>query len=452
MSKEKETYYIGLNHKNANIEIREKLAFANKEQIDAALKKFIDQDFIDECVILSTCNRIEIYIYAEKSIHSLEKSISLFFEIKNQNPQKYHSYLITKEGHEVYEYLFRVVSGLESMVFGENQILTQVKEAYYLAKKSNTTHYVMNKLFHSAITLGKKIRAETDINRGAISIAYAAVELCVSILKTMNNKVILLIGSGKTAEAVASNLYKKNCGKIFVANRTKENAIKIANKIGGKGYSLSKLEKLLLEADVVISSTSSSTHIIDKQLIQKVIKSKFTDSKSSITRQNKYLLMIDLAVPRDFSPDIAELDSVFLHTIDDLQLIAQNNLMQRHLDIPKVNVIIKEALHNFYESKKYQVAQVFICSLKAKLQKIAIHQLNKYENNLNHDKYQLMENILESTINKIIKDPILFIQEETDVALDSKNKIFLLEQAFNLRSNNFSYSQDANHKKKSRYK
>ncbi|MBI5079041.1 glutamyl-tRNA reductase [Candidatus Saganbacteria bacterium] len=322
---------LGLSHKTAPVEVREKVAIA-PQRLKEALKFFLSGDGEEkhEVVILSTCNRTEIYTVSEsfkKAFDFLEN----YFQIYISEVEKH---LYHYSGVKAAEHLMRVASGLDSMIVGEGQVLGQVKGAWQAAQELKTTHSLLNALFNRAISCGKRSRSETKINQGAVSVGSAAVELAKKIFGDLELRQVLIIGAGKMSE-VAARLLKSQV--VFVANRTFFRAEELAAKIVGKAIKFDELDDYLKTCDIVISSTGSAHYIITQPRIHNVLEG----------RKNNPLFLIDIAVPRDVDPRVGELSSVYLYDIDDLNAVAAENLKGRQLEIPKVEKIIEEEKENF---------------------------------------------------------------------------------------------------------
>lgn len=321
---------LGLSHKTAPVEVREKIVIS-AVRLKEALNFFGGR----EVVILSTCNRTEIYTVGENfdaSIHFLENYFKIWFS-------EVEKYLYRYSGAKAAEHLMRVASGLDSMIVGEGQVLGQVKESWRIAQELQTTNPLLNTLFNRAISCGKRSRAETKICQGAVSVGSAAVELAKKIFGQLEMRQVLIIGAGKMSE-IAANLLRAQV--VFVANRTHSRAVELADKIGGKAVRFDDLDDLLKTCDIVISSTGSSHPIISHARVQNILKE----------RGSNPLFLIDIAVPRDIDPRVGELPSVYLYDIDDLNAIAAENIKVRQAEIPKVEAIIEEEKANLLKWQK----------------------------------------------------------------------------------------------------
>jgi len=299
---------VGLNYKTAPVEIRERLTF-EPTQIGEAMTQLQNKKSILENVIISTCNRTEIYAVVDQ-LHTgrfyIKQFLSEWFQLEQND---FVPYLFVYEQDGALNHLFQVSCGLNSMVVGETQILGQVRTSFLEAQSIKSTGTVFNQLFKQAITLAKKAHTETDIGANAVSVSYAAVELAKKIFGTLANKNVLILGAGKMGELAIQNLYSNGAKNVTVINRTVEKAEVLANRFEGIAKPLNELQCALIDADIVISSTGAKNFVITKTMMNAVDK----------IRRGNPLFMVDIAVPRDLDPMIAELESVFLYDIDDLE-------------------------------------------------------------------------------------------------------------------------------------
>jgi len=328
---------VGINFKTAPVELRERLAFTS-HSLKAALETLIEENGFAEAVILSTCNRAEIYALAQnaKAAERLRRFLS--FRLKDgPSSTELGSLLYAHIDRGAVEHLFAVACGIDSQVLGEPQILGQVQAAFEQAMHVRAAKSVLSKLFQWALSAGKRARAETQIGRSAASIGSVAVELAKQILGDLSAKKILLIGSGKMSELAAKNLLKGGARKIKVANRTYERAQELARRLGGRAIRFEELQGALVQADVVISSTAAPSFILRAEQVEQAMR----------PRAERPLLLIDIAVPRDIDPEVKRIPNVFLHNIDDLKAVAEEGLRERHKEVSKVKGIIREEVGKF---------------------------------------------------------------------------------------------------------
>ncbi|WP_176372588.1 glutamyl-tRNA reductase [Pseudoalteromonas sp. A601] len=307
---------LGINHKTASVELREKVAFS-PEQLSEALQQLSDHDQFNEAVIVSTCNRTEIYCsLAQQNSQILLQWLASFHGLDEQELSKN---IYCHQDNEAINHLMRVSCGLDSLVLGEPQILGQIKQAYNSAKNHNSVDVVFDRLFQKTFSVAKQVRTETDIGASAVSVAYAAVNLAKHIYGKLNKTKVLLIGAGETIELVAKHLYQNEPQQITVANRTIERARSLAQDVSADVIALAQLPERLHQADIVISSTASTLPIIGKGVVEQALKQ----------RRNKPMLFIDIAVPRDIESQVGELDAAYLYSVDDLQAIVSENIASR---------------------------------------------------------------------------------------------------------------------------
>jgi glutamyl-tRNA reductase len=424
--KEVHIVVVGVNYKTAPVEIREKLTFSESELVDA-MKQLQQRKSVLENVIVSTCNRTEVYAVVDQ-LHTGRYYIKSFLadwfhmEIDALTP-----YLNIMENEAAVEHLFRVASGLDSMILGETQILGQVKSSYLLAQENGTIGTIFNHLFKQAVTFAKRAHSETEIGANAVSVSYAAVELAKKIFGDLSSKRILIIGAGKMGELAAQNLYGSGVKKVTVVNRTLEKAQQLAEKFSGTAKSLCELSCALLEADIVISSTGAKDYIITKEMMVHVEK----------MRKGRPLFMVDIAVPRDLDPAIAELESVFLYDIDDLEGIVQANLEERKKAAEQIERMIGAELVAFQQWLHTLGVVPVIAALREKALAIQAETMRSIERKLPHlserDR-KVLNKHTKSIINQLLRDPILRAKElaaepNAEEALQLFMKIFNIEDA-----------------------
>lgn len=318
---------IGLSHHTASVYIREKVKFSGKS-LQTALNTL--STGCPEVVLLSTCNRTEIYTAGE-GILQAETFLRQF--VTPDVP------LYTLSDQDAASHLFKVASGLNSQVLGESEILSQVKNAYEKAKESGATGPYLNSLFQRAVACGKRVRTETAISRGAGSVGSAAVALAKSIFSDLSGKSVLIVGAGKIGEICLTHLKKQGAAMVFVANRTYENAVNLAGRLDACAAHFDRIHELLLKVDIVISSTSAPHIIFTKEMVGDAMRG----------RKNKPLFLIDIAVPRDVAENVSECENVFAYNIDDLKTIAQNTMNEREKEVVKAKEIIKEEVLKYAE-------------------------------------------------------------------------------------------------------
>ena len=310
----------GINHKTAPVSLREQVAFC-PDQLPDALHSAQNHTDADEIVILSTCNRTEIYcVMHDQSVsHCVDRLLDWLADYHHCDRRELgeHSYLLSD--NEAVSQLMRVACGLDSMILGEPQILGQLKSAYACAKSAGTVGTGLNRLFQHSFTTAKQIRTETAINQQPVSVAYAATRLAKQIFADLNQITVLLIGAGNTIELTARHLCQQGVSSIIVANRSLERPGRLTAMFGGKAVLLSDLPRVLPISDIVISSTASPVPVLGKGAVERALK----------LRKHQPMFMVDIAVPRDIEPEVSSLADVFLYTVDDLQDVVEDNLQQR---------------------------------------------------------------------------------------------------------------------------
>jgi len=328
---------IGLSHHSSPVTVRERFAFA-ETIIPDALRNIRNAGLAEEAVILSTCNRVEIYV--STSLDSREASVSL------QNfLVKHHNYTDQLNG-EIYalsepkslEHLFKVASGLDSMVLGETEILGQLKKAYDLALQHKHTGSRLNKAFQKAFNVAKHIRTETNIQRGSVSVGSVAVELAEKIFTNLSDRQVMVIGAGETSEKTARSLLSRGAHSIIVSNRSHERAVALAAELQGRAVHFDDWAKEFHNVDIVISSTAAPHYVLDRVKLEPLMK----------LRKNRSLLLIDIAVPRDIEPEVNFLENVYLYNIDDLQAIADDYLKLRRTEMARCETIISEKVKGLF--------------------------------------------------------------------------------------------------------
>ncbi|WP_066063736.1 glutamyl-tRNA reductase [Neobacillus soli] len=416
---------IGLNYRTAPVEIRERLTFNEVDLVDA-MKKLNTKKSILENIILSTCNRTEIYAVVDQ-LHTgryyMKEFLSEWFGMEQT---EFSPFLFVNEDDGAVEHLFNVTCGLNSMVLGETQILGQVRTSFMAAQAQETTGTVFNHLFKQAITLAKRGHSETDIGANAVSVSYAAVELAKKIFGSLAGKHVLIFGAGKMGELAAQNLHGNGVKKVTVINRTYDKAKVLASRFSGEARTLAELEKSLVEADILISSTGAKDFVISKEMMAKVEKK----------RKGKPLFMVDIAVPRDLDPRIAELENVFLYDIDDLEGIVEANLQERKKASQKIMLMIEKEIVDFNQWLGMLGVVPVISALREKAHTIQSETMVSLERklpNLTDRDIKVLNKHTKSIINQLLKDPILQAKElaarpDADQVMDLFMKIFNIEE------------------------
>ncbi len=436
-------YLIGLNHKTATVEIREKFAlttfttpekwiFSRKKSINRentpkgrrtaksnwikkqslANQQEVNQDTLEqkqetrlavsESLILSTCNRVELLVSYAGTSDDLVKAWS---NACGFEPQDLKPYIYCYEGREAILHLFKVAASLDSLVLGEPQILGQLKVAYRLAVEAGQAGIMVNRALHRSFYSAKRVRNETAVASSAVSISYAAVELAKRIFEDMSKHEALLIGAGEMAELAAMHLINNNISKLRIVNRTFANAEELVNRIGGEAYSFESLRSCLLEADIVISSTGAQEAIINAEMMQSVMKE----------RKNRSMFFIDIAMPRDIDPDVNNLDNVYVYDIDDLKEVIEENLAQRKDEALKAQEIVEEESHGFEQWKNSLTLKPTILEIEDKGRQIVDKEVQKAIKGLKRlglegeELEQVLEKMAMSIVHKCHHGPLHFL-------------------------------------------
>ncbi|MFD1850135.1 glutamyl-tRNA reductase [Oceanobacillus bengalensis] len=394
---------VGLNYKTAPVEIREKLAFSD-ELLEDAIIDLNKQKAILENVIISTCNRTEIYAVVDQ-VHTGRYYIKNFLaEWFHMEKEELSPYLRITEDDGALEHLFRVSTGLDSMVLGETQILGQVKQAFLTSQKVKTTGTIFNELFKQAITFGKRAHHETAIGEHAVSISYAAVELAKKMLGDLQTKHVAIVGAGKMGELAVKNLQGSGVRNITVINRTLEKAEELANKFQAKAEPLNHLLDVLEDADILISSTGSKSVVLKKQDMERI----------QAKRNGKALFLVDIAVPRDIDPTIRDLDNVYLYDIDDLQGIVDSNLEARKAAAEQIEILLENEIVVFKEWLKTLGVVPVISALRNKalvIQQETMKSIERKMPDLTDREKKVLNKHTKSIVNQLLKVPITQAKE-----------------------------------------
>ncbi len=373
---------VGINHTTAPVEVRERLSF-DEEEIFALADTVRELGLGAELVVLSTCNRTEVYVDLRTPCErgGLGAVRRALCEEKSCDADSLSDFFYEAVDREAVEHLLRVAAGLDSMVLGENQILGQVKEAYRISASQSLTSTVLNRLFHLAFSVGKRVRSETGINEGASSASYAAVELAAKIFDRLSDHPVTLIGTGETGELVLESLVRRGCTHIHVANRTVERARSIAQKYRAEVIALSDLEELILHSDIVVTSTAATEPILNLAALAPMMR----------RRGHRPLFLIDLAVPRNIDDDVKRLDEVFLYDIDDLEQVVAHNRSLRASEIAQAEEIVKSESDQFFEWLNTLALSPTIQGLKSVIGKLGAEELRKLSNRLPPEEYRRVE-------------------------------------------------------------
>ena len=336
---------LGINHKTAPVSLREKVTFG-PDKIDHALDDLLQQPLVRGGVVLSTCNRTELYLSVESQSEASEQLIAWLCRYHNIQPKDLKSSIYWHQGNDAVSHLMRVASGLDSLVLGEPQILGQVKKAFALSQHNRALSSELERLFQKSFSVAKRVRTETEIGANAVSVAFAACTLARQIFESLNHLNILLVGAGETIELVARHLREHGVKHMMIANRTLARAQTLADEVNAEVISLADIDSRLSDADIVISSTASPLPIIGKGMVERAMK----------VRRNKPMLLVDIAVPRDIESDVEKVSDVYLYSVDDLEVIIQQNLAQRKAAAVEAEYIVKQESSHFMDWLRSQAA------------------------------------------------------------------------------------------------
>ena len=385
---------VGLSHKTAPVEIRERLAFSN-DALRSALTSLVDRRRVNEALILSTCNRVEV-VAESPDDRLIRDFICEFHQISHDSVS---THLYSYRNVEAIRHVFRVTASLDSMVIGEPQILGQVKEAFRIAMDAGTVGMHLSALMNRAFAVAKKVRSETGISQSAVSVSYAAVELARKIFGDLSGKTVMIIGASKMGELAAKHLRRAGASSVLVTNRTFERAVELAKVFEGAAVPFEHFTDHMTGADIVITSTGAPHFIIGRNLAEQVIH----------RRKNKPIFFIDIAVPRDIDPAVNQIDNAFLYDIDDLQQVIDANLKERFKEAMRAEQIVDDEVEAFCLKMQTRDVVPTIVQLRDSLEKVRrdeIERNRRHLKDLSPDQQAAVDQITKSIVNKILHPPI----------------------------------------------
>ncbi len=396
---------IGTSHHVAPIAFREKLVFS-EAQLTEALHHLQKSNQVQEAVILSTCNRVELYAVmnsppgGQASAKVLLEFLSRYHQIDIEILKKF---TYTSQELDTIMHLFRVTASLDSMVVGESQILKQVRNAYDFSRSVGGAGPVLNRLFTKAFSVGKRVRADTTITSGAVSISYAAVELAKKIFNTLEGKTVAIIGAGEMSELTAKHLVASGVSKVLVTNRTYERAVKVAEKFKGTPLPFESGLDFLIDADIVISSTDAPQYLISTRPLAELMK----------RRKHRYMFLIDIAVPRDIEPDVSKIAHVFLYNIDDLEAVVDSNLKQRQQEATRAEQIVSEEAKRFYSQLQIFAVNPTIKALHQQFQKVVEAERVACfgKTHLSDEQQAAVASMTRAIVKKLLHNPVKNLRE-----------------------------------------
>jgi glutamyl-tRNA reductase len=409
-------FVTGLNHNTAPIAVRERVSFT-REQLPEALSRLVEK--FDEGVILSTCNRTEIYTLTDSPGRASDQILRLISDFHGLDTNLLEGHLYNLEGADAARNLFRVSSGLDSMILGESQILGQVRTALSAAADARTVHSVMLQLFHTAISTGRRVREETDVSRSSLSVSYAAVKLAESFLGSVSGLKVLLVGAGEAGTLVAQALRSSGVSDITIANRTPERSAEMAEELGGKTVPFSELERALSQADICIAATDASEPILSRATVASAVDS----------RPEGSLFLFDLSVPRNIDPEAGNIDGVNLFNIDDLSYIAAQNLRGRQAAAGDAEVIVEAEVAQFMSWLDTLEATPLIKTMRLQADEIRRRELDRALREikgLSEADIAKLEAMTRSIVNRMLHGPTTTLRDRIgEDFLEAAREMFL---------------------------
>jgi glutamyl-tRNA reductase len=415
-------FCIGINHRTAPIDIRERMWFSNDE-IKTALP-VLRENHLQEAVLVSTCNRTELYYVPRPQGLNGEPLWHALATFKHAEPFVTEQHFYSHDAHDAVEHIFSVASGIDSMILGDVQILSQMKDAYSIAQESHSTDILLNRLFPAAFHTGKRVRTETEIGEGAVSISYAAAELATKIFEDLSKRTALLIGAGETGKLTAKHLMGKNLGNLLLANRTRTRAEELVGHLGGHVIDFHNLLPELPRVDIIISAVESPSFVLSQNEIRQAMK----------LRGNKPLFIIDIGVPRNIDPLANTIENVFLNDIDALNHIVDKNLAHRQDEVPKIQKIVAEETTFFTAWHDSLDVTPTIQQLREQFETIRQSELEKHLHHFPVEAREELELLTKRIVNKILHTPMVNLKNQTTEQPegDTQKKVFILRHLFGL--------------------
>lgn len=364
-------FLLGVSHKTAPVELRERLDFSSRD-LGAAVEALASRPSAAESVVLSTCNRSEMYVAAEDIARAQDDLVAFLSEYHQIDPSEFLPHLFASHDADAVRHLFRVAAGLDSLVIGEPQILGQVKEAYAAAAERRASGPLLNKLFHTSFAVGKRVRTETALGEGAVSVSFAAVQLARKIFGKLQGRRVLVVGAGEMAKLTAQHLRSQGVGQIVITSRTLARAEELASAVDGRAVPWVELMHALARADIVITATGSQLPILSRTQIESVMG----------RRRRDPLFIIDIAIPRDVDPTAGEIEQVFLYNVDDLQAIVQENLTRRGAEIERAERIVSDEVGRFMAWHRSRGAIPTVVALRQRFDSIRRAELQRLDGKL----------------------------------------------------------------------
>jgi glutamyl-tRNA reductase len=388
---------VGASHRTAPVELRERLDFSSRG-LDSAVRALAARASAREAVVISTCNRAELYVATEDPAHAADDVVRFIAEFHQLPQEQVRPHVYSHVDHDAVRHLFRVSSGLDSMIVGEPQILGQIKEAYGVATTVQTAGPLLNKLFHWAFGVGKRVRSETALAEGAVSVSFAAVSLAKKIFGHLTGRRVLVIGAGEMGKLTAMHLQAQGVASVAITSRTLAHAEQLAEEVGGTVTTWDAMPQALVDADIVITSTGSPTAILSKAQVQTAVPAS----------RMRPLFIIDIAVPRDVDPTAADIEQVFLYNIDDLQAIVRENLQKRGAEVSHAEQIVEEEVHKFASWHRSREVVPTIVALRQRFEAIRKAELERLDfklASLPPDARQRVDEVTHLIVEKLLHHP-----------------------------------------------
>jgi glutamyl-tRNA reductase len=416
-----ELVLVGLNHKTAPIDIREKVAF-REETIPEALRRLCRDFGFDEALIVSTCNRVELVANGSRNGVSATQLREFLCRHHEVEASLLNGHLYTHRDDELVRHIFRVASSLDSMVPGEAQILGQLKQAFTRALEAGVVGDSLRRLMPHAFYVAKRIRRETRVGRSPVSISSVAVELAVKIFGELTGKSVLLLGAGKMSELAARNLIRSGAGDIRVANRTPEKAREMAQRFGGRVLSFDRLEDSIAESDIVIVSTGADGFLVSRELLERVMRRRHFDP----------LFLIDISVPRNVDPSVNEIETAFCYDVDDLQSVVEVNLEGRHQEAEWAEQIIGEEVRSFTLGCRRRGLGPVVQSFRRRLEAICLEELEKDRDSFSAEDYRRFERIMLRAAHRIAHPLLVQMKKDQKGSGEGSEAVRIVAEAFEI--------------------
>ena len=418
-------FLLGVSHRTAPVDLREKLDFSSRGVGDA-VEALSTRPSATESVVVSTCNRSEIYVASTHPARARAEIVQFLSEYHNLPPEAFLPHLFFKEDGAAAGHLFRVAAGLDSLVVGEPQVLGQVKDAFQTAHERRCAGPLLGKLFHWSFGVGKRVRTETAIGEGAVSVSFAAVALARKIFGRLTGRHVLVVGAGEISTLTAQHLRAQGVGDIVITSRTHSQAEALATAVLGSAVLWEQMPSALGAADIVITATGSQRPIITRQHL---------DIATGGRRRSSPLFIIDIAVPRDVATDVSEIEQVFLYNVDDLQSIVEENLSRRSAEITRAEEIVAEELHRFSSWRRSRGAVPTVVALRRKFEDIRRAELQRLDRKLGAlppESRARVDEVTRLIVEKLLLEPTEQLKalpdEETQVAYtEAVNRLFRLQ-------------------------